>query len=48
MLSDLVCRTSTLPSALALISGPSRSADIELTQVLGVYGPTAVAVFLVH
>lgn len=46
-LSDLLRRTSTLPSALTLISGPSRSADIELTPVRGVHGPTVVSVFLV-
>ncbi len=46
-LSDLLRRLSSVPSALTLISGPSRSADIELTTVRGVHGPTAVSVYLV-
>lgn len=46
-LSDLLRRIPSLPSAVTLISGPSRSADIELTTVRGVHGPTAVSVFLV-
>ncbi|MDQ7844752.1 MAG: LUD domain-containing protein [Armatimonadota bacterium] len=35
------------PSALWLITGPSRTADIEHTPVRGAHGPVAVTVFLV-
>ena len=36
-----------LPSALAIVSGPSRSADIEQTLTIGVHGPGEVHVVLV-
>ena len=38
---------SDLPSALAIVSGPSRSADIEQRLVVGVHGPGEVHVVLV-
>jgi L-lactate dehydrogenase complex protein LldG len=41
-------KIGTLPSGLTLVTGPSRSADIGLTPVLGAHGPIEVRVFLVR
>lgn len=38
---------SNLPSVIALATGPSRTADIEKTLVVGVHGPKEVYCFLV-
>lgn len=46
-LAALFGRCGPLPSALTLITGPSRSADIGLVPVLGAHGPTEVRVLLV-
>lgn len=37
-----------LPSTISLATGPSRTADIEKTLVVGVHGPKEVYVFLVE
>jgi L-lactate dehydrogenase complex protein LldG len=37
-----------LPSMISLISGPSRTADIEKTLVLGAHGPKELILFLVE
>ncbi|HEX8460867.1 MAG TPA: LUD domain-containing protein, partial [Segetibacter sp.] len=37
-----------LPSMITLATGPSRTADIEKTLVVGVHGPAEVFVFLVE
>jgi L-lactate dehydrogenase complex protein LldG len=46
-LPALFARVGTLPPALTLITGPSRSADIGLVPVVGAHGPIEVIVVLV-
>ncbi|MBM3405696.1 MAG: hypothetical protein FJY10_12510 [Bacteroidetes bacterium] len=38
---------SEMPSMISLISGPSRTADIEKTLVMGAHGPKELYVFLI-
>ena len=37
-----------LPSMLSLTTGPSRTADIEKTLVLGAHGPRRLSLFLLE
>jgi L-lactate dehydrogenase complex protein LldG len=47
-LDELLARVgSELPSSLAIVSGPSRSADIEQVLALGVHGPREEHVVIV-
>ena len=47
-LDELFAAVGTdLPSSLAIVSGPSRSADIEQRLTIGVHGPGEVHVVLV-
>src|SRR5262245_24026545 len=47
-LEELLARVEMeLPSSLAIVSGPSRSADIEQVLVLGVHGPREEHVVIV-
>ena len=39
--------TALLPSALIWVGGPSRTADLEMIQTLGVHGPKVVELVLV-
>lgn len=38
---------STMPSMISLVTGPSRTADIEKTLVLGAHGPRELILFLI-
>lgn len=40
-------KSEQLPSQIALITGPSRTADIEKTLILGAHGPKELHVFII-
>ena len=39
---------NAMPSSISVISGPSRTADIEKTLVMGAHGPRDLYVFLIE
>lgn len=43
-----VATLDQLPAALNLVTGPSRTADIELELSIGVHGPASICVVLYH
>ena len=43
---DVIARISTIPATVNLVTGPSRTADIEQTIELGAHGPRAVDILL--
>lgn len=45
-LEDLFARISAMPATLNLVTGPSRTADIEQTIELGAHGPRALDILL--
>ena len=45
---DLRTLPGGLPRATNIISGPSRTGDVELTMQLGAHGPRSVQVILVR
>ncbi len=47
-LAAIIEKYGKLPSMVSTISGPSRTADIEKTLVLGMHGPEELYVFLVN
>jgi L-lactate dehydrogenase complex protein LldG len=47
-LTGIKGKYNEIPSQISLISGPSRTADIEKTLVLGVHGPHDLYVFLLN
>lgn len=40
--------TENIPSMISMISGPSRTADIEKTLIMGAHGPKNIFVFLLN
>jgi L-lactate dehydrogenase complex protein LldG len=44
---DVLAKLGTLPSTLNLVSGPSRTGDIEQTMELGAHGPKGLVVLVV-
>jgi len=47
-LEDVLAKLGTLPATLNLVSGPSRTGDIEQTMELGAHGPKGLVVLVVR
>jgi L-lactate dehydrogenase complex protein LldG len=47
-LKNIQLKYPQLPSLITLATGPSRTADIEKTLVVGIHGPKEVFCFLVQ
>ena len=47
-IAAILTAVSQMPATLNLVTGPSRTADIEMTLVLGVHGPFTVHVILLE
>jgi len=45
---EMKSKFGNLPSMMSLITGPSRTADIEKTLVMGAHGPRELYLFLVE
>ena len=46
-INNLKTKYNKLPSSISFITGPSRTADIEKTLILGAHGPKRLAVFII-
>jgi L-lactate utilization protein LutC len=47
-LENVLARIGTLPHTVNLVSGPSRTGDIEQTLELGAHGPKALAILIIR
>lgn len=45
-INALISKYGNLPSSISFVTGPSRTADIEKTLILGAHGPKRLAVFI--
>ena len=47
-LEDVLAKIGTMPATLNLVTGPSRTGDIEQTMELGAHGPKGLAILIVR